>query len=223
MKKIFTVLATLLLILTNIVSISAEEQNQNDNSDYLTIDEDVCSTSSVKTYMSYKAITSTGSTQYKYIKNYMTVDPDTGILIDDDGFYGVALGSVFGKIGSKHIITLSSGTVLKVVKVDEKSDNHTYNGCYHRVDGSVIEFVIDTAVAKEQLGGSANGLVSSGNFNSIEGFKGEIDKIEGVLGKTVDLDVIESFSYVDQNSSNTSLVLGDDALISLIPSFNKTT
>ncbi|MDO4701079.1 hypothetical protein EII25_00995 [Erysipelotrichaceae bacterium OH741_COT-311] len=147
---------------------------------------DMCSTSSTKSYMSYKSITSRGSRQYKYIQEYMTVDEETGLLYDEDGFIGVALGSAFGSIGTRYYFTLDTGKILPVVKVEEKSDNDTEGGCYHLSDNSVIELVIDREIAIEYFGLGKNGLILSGNFNNYEGFKGAIKKIELVSDQKID-------------------------------------
>ncbi len=140
----------------------------------------VCSVSSTKTYMDYRAITSKTSNQYRYIQANMTIDEATGFLVDSDGFIGVALGSYYGEIGTRYYITLDTGVVLPVVKVEEKADGDTTGGCYNSSDGSVIEFVIDTdyAAASETFGISGNGLISSGNYNNVELFSGEIAKVE---------------------------------------------
>lgn len=140
----------------------------------------VCSSSKSKTYMSYKAITNTGSTQYKFIKSNMTVN-EKGLLVDKDGYIGIALGSYFGEIGRRYIITLDTGVILKVVKVEAKADNHTVNGCYQKWDKSVIEFVVDTKKAGEYYGVGSNGYIANGNFNNIPEFKGKIIKIEEEL------------------------------------------
>ena len=140
---------------------------------------DVCSTSSVKSYMSYKAITNQSSKQWKYIHTNMQIS-EKGLLETTDGYIGVALGSYFGDIGSKYIITLSTGIELKVVKVDEKSDRHTNNGCEHKIDKSVIEFVIDVEQATEYFGKMSNDYVLNGNFNNSNFFKGNIESIEVV-------------------------------------------
>lgn len=132
-----------------------------------------CSTSSVKTYMDYTAITMVGSKQYQYIQNNMYIS--NGLLYDDDHI-GVALGSWWGDIGSKWTIELDTGIILKVVKVDEKADAHTYNGCGHVSDSSVIEFVIDSQTIPQEWWG-ANGLVFNGNFNNSEIFNGNILRI----------------------------------------------
>ena len=120
-----------------------------------------CSSSSVKTYMNYKAITNKSSTQWKYITNHMTVG---------DGNIGVALGSHFGSIGSKYEVVLDTGITFNVVKIEAKADRHVNNGCQHKTDGSVIEFVIDSSKMKK----SSNGYVWSGNFNNNPDFKGKI-------------------------------------------------
>lgn len=131
-----------------------------------------CSSSSVKTYMDYRAITNTSSNQYRYIRDYMNVSED-GFLYDENGYIGVALGSHFGSIGSKWEIVLDTGITFKVVKIDEKADRHVNNGCQHKEDGSVIEFVIDSSKFKK----SSNGYVYSGNFNNNPNFKGKISAV----------------------------------------------
>lgn len=140
----------------------------------------VCSKSSKKTYMSYKAITNKNSKQYKYISQNMYVDPVTGLLVhnDDPEIIAVALGSYYGPIGSMFEIELSTGKTIKVVKVDAKSDSHTVNGCYQEHDNSVIEFVIDTAISKQYRGGKL-----SGNFNTYNEFKGDIVKVSKITAK----------------------------------------
>lgn len=136
----------------------------------------VCSTSSVKSYMEYSKITNRSSKQWKYINTSGKIKIENGYLMEGE-YIGAALGSYFGEIGTKYIFTLDTGKQIKVVKVEEKSDNDTINGCYQKYDKSVIEFVIDThAFAK-----SKNGYVNNGNFNNLEQFKGNITKIERVL------------------------------------------
>jgi hypothetical protein len=155
-------------------TVKAVEKTENT---VITTELKVCSSSQSKTYMSYKAITNTGSSQYKYIKANMTVN-EKGLLVDKDGYMGVALGSYFGEIGRRYTITLDTGIVLKVVKVEAKADDHTVNGCYQKWDKSVIEFVVDTKKAGEYYGRGSNGYIVNGNFNNIEEFKGKIIKIE---------------------------------------------
>ena len=141
----------------------------------------VCSNSKTKTYMDYRAITDKSSTQYRFIREKMKVDKKTGFLSDEDGFIGVALGSFYGIIGDRFYITLDSGVILPIIKIEEKADIDTGFGCYHLSDGSVIEFVIDKNYAADYFGIYGNGLILSGNYNNHELFKGEIYKVEKVL------------------------------------------
>ncbi len=149
--------------------------------EYLTSEVEVCSTSSTKSYMSYKKITNKKTSQYQYIQNNMQVDPNTGLLVDDEGFIGVALGSVFGEIGSKFYFELDSGILLPLVKIEEKSDSDTNYGCEHASDQSVIEFVIDTKVAKWYYDEQKSNVLVTGDFNNDERFTGKIVKIEKVI------------------------------------------
>ena len=147
--------------------------------DFYTVNRGVCAASKVKTYMSYKAITNKRSKQYSIISNQLTIDPNTGLLYDDYGYFAVALGSYYGELGDRFIFELSNGNELPVIKTDEKSDNDTVNGCYHSSDSSVIEFVIDPSIAKGYFG-STNGLVSNGNFNNYSIFRGTIIGVKQV-------------------------------------------
>lgn len=140
-----------------------------------------CSTSSTKSYMDYKAITNTSSKQYKHIQKYMEVH-SSGLLIDEDGFIGVALGSYYGNIGDRFYFTLETGVVLPVVKIDAKANVDTDDdGCEHNSDSSVLEFVIDYDKALEFFGRISNQYILNGNFNNYELFKGKIIKVEKVL------------------------------------------
>lgn len=132
----------------------------------------VCSSSSAKTYMDYTK-TSPTSRQGKFMAENMTIKD--GLLYDKDGYIGVALGSYFGDIGSRYIFVLDTGIELKLIKVEQKSDRHTINGCEHYKDGSVIEFVID--MVTENFPRFSNSHPSNGNFNNLPQFKGSIVKI----------------------------------------------
>lgn len=133
---------------------------------------EVCSSSSVKSYMDYKTL-SKNSNQYKLIEDKMKIID--GLLYDEYGFIGVALGSYFGELGSRYVFTLDTGIELKVIKLDEKDDKHTYNGCEHKKDKSVLEFVVDDLTNKFYIG--EDGLIADGNFNNLPQFNGNIIKI----------------------------------------------
>lgn len=128
--------------------------------------------SKVKNYMDYRVITATTSDQYRYIQAHTTVN-EHGLLVTSDGYVGVAMGSIYGEIGSKYIVTTDT-TQFKVVKVDEKSDEHTINGCYHSWNNSIIEFVIDTNLTQK----SYSFGMQMGDFDYEEQFTGMIIKIE---------------------------------------------
>ncbi len=148
-----------------------------------------CSSSSTKTYEDYRMITATGSRQYQYIHNHMTVDPTTGLLYNEDGFIGVALGYAFGEIGTRYYVVLDTGVVLPVVKVDAKASIDATNGCSHDIDSSVVELVIDSDIAFSYFGGG-NGLANNGNFNNYEYFRGNIVDFELVLDEKYEEGII---------------------------------
>ena len=136
----------------------------------------VLNSTSVKTYMDYRAITSVNSNQYQYIYNsgeiYVAED---GFLRTYDGYIGVALGSYFGNIGDKYVFTLDTGIELRLVKVEEKADKDTDSYGYTADDGSVIEFVIDAGKMRNKK--YENGYIYGGNFNNCPDFNGKIVKI----------------------------------------------
>ncbi len=191
MKKIFLILL-LLLCTIGLCGFDNEDEDEPKTFDiedlydyqkeFKAEETGVCSISSVKTYEDYRAITATGSRQYRFIRAHMTVDEETGFLYDEDGFIGVALGSYYGVIGDRFYFTLDSGVVLPLVKIDEKADIDTDGtGCAHTSDSSVIEFVIQRHIADDYFGRYGNGLVLSGNYNNYELFRGNISKVEIVL------------------------------------------
>lgn len=193
MKKIIFLLFIFLSIFTLGFDTSFFELNdlKKYQKIYKTEDVELCSISSTKTYMDYKMITNTSSAQYKYINEYMEVDKNTGLLLDEEGFIGVALGSYFGSIGDKYYFTLESGVVLPVVKIDAKASIHTDTlGCEQAFDTSVIEFVIDYDYALEYFGKLSNNYILNGNFNNYSIFKGNIVKVEKVKPEKADVEVI---------------------------------
>ena len=141
----------------------------------------VCGTSELKTYMDYRTITDQTSNQYNYIRQHMHIDSRTGLLYDDDGFIGVALGYSFGFVGSRYYFVLDSGVTLPVVKIEEKDPKDASNGCTVDINGSVLEFVIDADRAASYFGTATNGLVLQGNFNNDPRFAGSISEIDKVL------------------------------------------
>ncbi len=156
---------------------------------------ETCASGVAKTYMDYRATTVRSSRQYQFIHNELTVDETTGFLYDKDGFIGVALGSFYGEIGDRFYFTLESGVVLPLVKCEEKADKDTDSrGCYHTVDSSVMEFVIDKDCALNYFGQLSNTYVLNGNYNNYSLFKGAIVKVEKVLDE-------KNENYVTYSSS----------------------
>lgn len=143
---------------------------------------EVCASNGTKTYMDYRMTTVRSSAQYKFLRNECTVDDVTGFLYDKDGFIAVALGSFYGTIGDRFYFTLDSGVVLPLVKGEEKADVDTDSrGCYHTIDDSIIEFVIDEDIASIFFWSNDNGLPLNGNYNNYPLLAGEIVKVEKVL------------------------------------------
>ena len=159
----------------------------------------VCSTNTAKTYMDYRMTTLVSSSQYQFLNYKCTVDTKTGFLYDEEGFIAVALGSYYGEIGDRFYFTLDTGIVLPLVKGEEKDDGDTdRTNCYHTIDGSIIEFVIDDEYAADYFGANGNGYVLNGNYNNYSLFEGSIVKVEKVLDEKSDK--IVSYS-VDTNVS----------------------
>ncbi len=147
----------------------------------------ICSANTAKTYMDYRMTTVVDSRQYQFIRNFLSVDKKTGFLYDEDGFIAVALGSYYGEIGDRYYFTLESGIVLPLVKAEEKADVDTdATGCYHTLDGSVVEFVIDDEYAANFFGTNSNGYVLDGNYNNYSLFSGSFVKVEKVLNERSD-------------------------------------
>lgn len=199
MKKILTCILTTLILFTSVNALTLADPIEattfysldrllNYEKEYKTEEIESCSSSSVKSYMSYRMITDPTSPQYNYIREYMAVDENTGLLYDSEGFIGVALGSYYGEIGDRYYFTLSSGIVLPIVKIEQKADKHTTGQCYQSQDKSVIEFVVDVDKAGEYFGrwGDKN-YIMSGNWNYSSYFKGEITKAEKVLNEKIEV------------------------------------
>ena len=133
--------------------------------------------STVKSYMDGSTVTNTASVQYQLLST-MRIN-EKGQYETDDGYIAIALGSYYGPVGSKYIIELDTGITFKAIKSDQKSDEHVYNGCQHRVDGSMLEFILDTETAGNYFG-MKNGYVCGGNLNNSSDYNGAITSIKKV-------------------------------------------
>ena len=91
--------------------------------------------STFKSWMDYRKITSTTSRQWKLQQHAKT---------DESGFrkigeyFMVAMAKQYGPVGTKYIITLSSGVSIPVIIGDVKSGTT----CAHN-DGSILEHIVD--------------------------------------------------------------------------------
>lgn len=129
-----------------------------------------------KSFMDYRKITNEASAQYQLIYSDSIIIGDDGLLYSGEHI-GIAMGSRYGEIGDKFIITLDTGKQFKAIKLDEKDDSHTYNGCHHRTDGSVVEFVID----KDKAANSYSRAILMGDFNEVDAFNGTVIRIQKVV------------------------------------------
>lgn len=129
--------------------------------------------SSFKAYMDYRCITDTSSVQYDMQQQAYTDDRGFRRIGDD---YCVALGTgITDGCGERFLIGLDSGYSFTAVVADVKSDAHTDDtNCYvPRGDnsGNVVEFIIDTDYASEDM-------LSSGNVGYYDDLSGNIVSIE---------------------------------------------
>lgn len=138
-------------------------------------------TSSVKTYMDYRAITDKTSPQYQFIHSDEITICEDGFLRDSEGYVGVAMGDYFGEVGSRYICRLDNGVEIKVVKVEVKAEQDTVQNFYGKDNYDIIEFVIDTKAQWMQDNKWENGYIFSGNFNNYEAFNGKIVEIDKVI------------------------------------------
>lgn len=124
----------------------------------------ICSTSTFKSWMDYRAITSMNSKQYK-LQLKATTDQYYGFRMVDE-YLMVAMGPQYGPVGSKYIIQFEDGKVIQAIIGDIK-----HEGCTSKSDGSALEFIIDGTILPTSV-------KRSGNLNSV--FTGSITMIREV-------------------------------------------
>lgn len=100
---------------------------------------------SFKSYMNYRTITDKTSQQYKLQHNGVAYTDKEGFRKSGDNFL-VALGTYYSDvIGEELEITLDSGESFKAMLGDIKANKDTdENNQYHKTDGSVVEFIVDS-------------------------------------------------------------------------------
>lgn len=94
---------------------------------------------SFKSYESYRKL------HYKQGELQRKAYTDKNGLRKVDNRYCIAMGSYYStKIGCKIDLVMSDGQIIKCILADMKSDRHTDSlHRKHRVDGSVVEFIVD--------------------------------------------------------------------------------
>ena len=111
---------------------------------------------------------------YRTIRAGTQLDLQQGAWTDDLGFrrygedYMVALGSYYGNVGERFLITLSSGVSFTAIKGDAKSDKHT-DALHMHKEGNVVEFIVDSHLIQREA-------KRAGDM-SLSGFDGTIEKI----------------------------------------------
>ncbi len=152
---------------------------------------DVPDNNEMKTYMSYKAITSTSSDQYKLQQQCVTDEQGFRVY---DGRYCIALGTYYtDDIGVNVDVVLTNGTVIPCVTGDIKSDAHT-DSTRRQIpsNGNVVEFIVDTSVMSQDV-------LHSGDISNISGFAGEISHLDihsdSIVMSTYDSDVAVFVTY----------------------------
>lgn len=114
-----------------------------------------------KTYMDYREIKRLGSRQLELQQKAWTDEQGFRRIHD---YYMVAMGTYYGTVGDKFIITLSRGSKIKAIMGDIKANQHTdEKNQYHLKDGSIVEFIIDKEVINEKI-------IRSGDCSHIIGF-----------------------------------------------------
>lgn len=125
-----------------------------------------------KSYMSYEAITSKSSNQYKLVNSDKAyTNQDNGLRMVDNR-YCIAIGSGWGAIIGSHIdLVLENGIIIECIMSDQKSDEHTdENNKVCLSNGSIAEFLVDSKVFNKYKD-------DSGTVNFIEGFDSKIIEV----------------------------------------------
>lgn len=128
-----------------------------------------------KSYMDYRCITNTNSSQYK-LQKYAWTD-ENGLRRYDD-YYLVALGSYYSStVGDCFKITLDTGETFDVMVGDCKADCDTDSThMYHPMrdgSGNVIEFIVDTKELPKEVR-------RMGTVSAIDIFEGNVESIEKI-------------------------------------------
>lgn len=125
---------------------------------------------SVKTFMSYKAITDRSSIQWKLQQKAVT---NAYGFREIDGKYLIALGTYYSDhAGAMFRITLENGTVFDAIMGDVKDNRDTDSKNQHR-NGNVVEFIVDTPKLAEDAR-----LMGDVSYTPGAGLMGPVQSIE---------------------------------------------
>ena len=83
----------------------------------------------------------------------------------------IAVGTYFGcNVGQEVMVKLSSGATFKAIVGDIKANQHTDNiNIQHSVDGSVVEFLVDSSKLDETIR-----KMGDCSYSSANDFKGDV-------------------------------------------------
>lgn len=161
------------LLRTAVITVIPETTEQSENS---SSGEEVTNTesyevsneaSSFKSYMDYRALTDTSSTQYEMQQGAYT--DDNGLRKIDEHFC-VAMGTYYGELGDILQIETDEGATWTVILSDIKSDVHTDSTHrYTTANNCMMEFIVDTSAMDYEI-------KQSGTVNAL-GFQGKICKV----------------------------------------------
>lgn len=124
--------------------------------------------SSFKSYMDYRTITNKGSYAYQLQQQAIT---DENGLRKINGYYCVAMGTRYGKVGDTLYIETDEGAHWNVILADIKSDKHTDSThSYTLSNGCMIEFIVDTEKMPIHIkrSGTVNGLGFQGKITVVK-------------------------------------------------------
>ena len=100
------------------------------------------SNTNMKTYMSWKAITNKSSKQYQLQQHPDIYTDEEGFRKIDDKFM-IAVGTYFeADVGQEVEVELDGGNKFSAIVGDIKANKHVDENIQHKVDGSVIEFLV---------------------------------------------------------------------------------
>lgn len=125
--------------------------------------------SSFKSYEDWRKITDTTTLNYKLSREATILN--NGLLVIDEEYYCVAMGSYYGTIGDRLLIKTDEDNIFKVIIVDQKDDKHTdITNRYTLHNGCMLEFIIDCEIMNKDILylGTVNPLGFSGKIISVE-------------------------------------------------------